>query len=246
LLDRVDVAAAGVFNSPGPADIAVARQGNGAFERTLDRFFVLVRKLEAIGPEQLDAVIVIGVVAGRDHDAEVGAHFTGKQRHGRRVSLPMMMRCLWVPRRKWRPAACPTFIAVAASRTPSLARPRIPSVPKYLRPIRTLTSTADCHAASRLQCHVPVTQIKMPAGLTFAALLAGLAAGWALSNTAAADTVAAVASPVGTIWLRGLQMTIVPLVAALLVTGIVRMVATAQAGKMARRTLLTILAILAA
>lgn len=91
-----------------------------------------------------------------------------------------------------------------------------------------------------------VTQIKMPAGWTFAALLAGLAVGWAFSSTATADTVAAVASPVGTIWLRGLQMTIVPLVAALLVTGIVRMVATAQAGKMARRTLLTILAILAA
>ncbi len=86
----------------------------------------------------------------------------------------------------------------------------------------------------------------MPAGWTFAALLAGLAVGWAFSSTAAADTVAAAASPVGTIWLRGLQMTIVPLVAALLVTGIVRMVATAQAGKMARRTLLTILAILAA
>ena len=86
----------------------------------------------------------------------------------------------------------------------------------------------------------------MPAGWTFAALLAGLAVGWAFSSTATADTVAAAASPVGTIWLRGLQMTIVPLVAALLVTGIVRMVATAQAGKMARRTLLTILAILAA
>src|SRR5690606_24989709 len=88
--------------------------------------------------------------------------------------------------------------------------------------------------------------IKMPAGWTFAALLAGLAIGWALSGTTAAETVGAVAAPVGTIWLRGLQMTIVPLVAALLVTGIVRMVATARAGAMARRTLLSILAILAA
>ncbi len=86
----------------------------------------------------------------------------------------------------------------------------------------------------------------MPAGWTFAALLAGLAIGWALSGTTAAETVGAVAAPVGTIWLRGLQMTIVPLVAALLVTGIVRMVATARAGAMARRTLLSILAILAA
>lgn len=85
----------------------------------------------------------------------------------------------------------------------------------------------------------------MPAGWTFAALLAGLAIGWVLSGSLVADKVGAIASPIGTIWLRGLQMTIVPLVAALLVTGIVRMVATAQAGAMARRTLLTILAILA-
>ncbi|HLV06551.1 MAG TPA: cation:dicarboxylase symporter family transporter [Croceibacterium sp.] len=90
-----------------------------------------------------------------------------------------------------------------------------------------------------------MTQIRMPAGWTFAALLAGLAIGWVLSGSLVADKVGAIASPIGTIWLRGLQMTIVPLVAALLVTGIVRMVATAQAGAMARRTLLTILAILA-
>src|SRR5690606_19802420 len=86
----------------------------------------------------------------------------------------------------------------------------------------------------------------MPAGWTFAALLAGLAIGWALSGSLVADTVGAIASPIGTIWLRGLQMTIVPLVAALLVTGIVRTVATARAGPMARRTLLTFLAVLAA
>jgi proton glutamate symport protein len=61
-----------------------------------------------------------------------------------------------------------------------------------------------------------------------------------------ADDAAAIARPIGTIWLRGLQMTIVPLVAALLVTGIVRTVATARAGPMARRTLLTFVAVLAA
>ena len=91
-----------------------------------------------------------------------------------------------------------------------------------------------------------VSQIRLPAGWTFAALLAGLALGWALSGTHAAETTAAIAGPVGTIWLRALQMTIVPLVAALLVTGIVRTVATARAGPMARRTLLTFLAVLAA
>ena len=91
-----------------------------------------------------------------------------------------------------------------------------------------------------------MTDIRLPAGWTFAALLAGLALGWALSGGPAAETAAAIAGPVGSIWLRGLQMTIVPLVAALLVTGIVRMVATARAGPMARRTLLTFLVVLAA
>ena len=91
-----------------------------------------------------------------------------------------------------------------------------------------------------------IPQIRLPAGWTFAALIAGLALGWALSGGSAAETAAAIARPVGTIWLRGLQMTIVPLVAALLVTGIVRTVATARAGPMARRTLLTFLAVLTA
>jgi hypothetical protein len=53
----------------------------------------------------------------------------------------------------------------------------------------------------------------------------------------AIEPVLAVAGPVGSLWLRALQMTIIPLVAALLVTGIARMVATARAGAMARRTL---------
>ncbi|HEU4650724.1 MAG TPA: cation:dicarboxylase symporter family transporter [Croceibacterium sp.] len=89
-----------------------------------------------------------------------------------------------------------------------------------------------------------VVQIRLPAGWTFASLLGGLGLGWALSGVAAGETVAAIARPVGTIWLRGLQMTIVPLVAALLVTGIARMVTTARAGPMAQRTLLAFVAVL--
>ena len=91
-----------------------------------------------------------------------------------------------------------------------------------------------------------MTQIKLPAGWTFAALLAGLAFGWALSGGPAEALAAALAGPVGTVWLRALQMTIVPLVAALLVTGIAQMIATARAGPVARRALALIFAILAA
>ncbi|MBC7490930.1 MAG: dicarboxylate/amino acid:cation symporter, partial [Novosphingobium sp.] len=43
--------------------------------------------------------------------------------------------------------------------------------------------------------------------------------------------------PIGELWLRALQATIVPLVAALLFTGVVQTVATASAGAMARRSL---------
>src|SRR6187401_2238526 len=87
--------------------------------------------------------------------------------------------------------------------------------------------------------------LNLPTGWTFAALAAGLALGWLLAGGRAIAPVVAVAEPVGTLWLRALQMTIIPLVAALLVTGIARMVATARAGAMARRTLAWFLAVLA-
>ena len=88
--------------------------------------------------------------------------------------------------------------------------------------------------------------LNLPTGWTFAALAAGLALGWALAGGRAIAPLLALAEPVGTLWLRALQMTIIPLVAALLVTGIARMVATARAGPMARRTLGWFFAVLAA
>lgn len=91
----------------------------------------------------------------------------------------------------------------------------------------------------------PAQSFRLPTGWTFAALLAGLALGTALSGGPAHEPVLVVAGPVGRIWLRALQMTIVPLVAALLVMGIGQMVATARAGPVARRTLLAFFAVLA-
>ncbi len=80
-------------------------------------------------------------------------------------------------------------------------------------------------------------EIRVPAAWTFAGLAGGLAIGLALRGTAAQDAALAIAQPIGTLWLRGLQMTILPLVAALLFTGVVQTVAAAQAGALARRTL---------
>jgi len=76
--------------------------------------------------------------------------------------------------------------------------------------------------------------IRVPAGLTFAGLAGGLALGLALGRNEALLTVL---EPVGALWLKALQMTIMPLVVGLLVTGILRTAAAARAGAMARRTL---------
>lgn len=67
------------------------------------------------------------------------------------------------------------------------------------------------------------------------ALVAGLGSGVAVSSLAPANVEGWVYLPdiLGTLWLRALQMTIVPLVAALLVTGIVTAVAAASAGRIA-------------
>ncbi len=67
------------------------------------------------------------------------------------------------------------------------------------------------------------------------ALVAGLAAGIAVSiaDPDAVERWVYLPDIVGTLWLRGLQMTIVPLVVGLLVTGIVNSVAAARAGRIA-------------
>ncbi len=87
--------------------------------------------------------------------------------------------------------------------------------------------------------------ITVPAKLTFAGLAAGLAAGLLARGTALEAALLAIAEPVGTLWLRALQMTILPLVAGLLFTGIVGTVAAANAGKMTRRALALIFGVLA-
>lgn len=87
-------------------------------------------------------------------------------------------------------------------------------------------------------------EIRVPAKLTFAALVAGLVAGMLLSGSDVEAAVLGVAQPLGALWLRALQMTIVPLVVGLLVTGIVQTVAAAQAGALARRTLGLFVAVL--
>ena len=75
-LGEFDVTVVHAVDALGAAELGAFRQALGQFgvDHRLDLVFDLVGKLVAVGAEQLDAVIVIGVVRGRDHDAEIGAH----------------------------------------------------------------------------------------------------------------------------------------------------------------------------
>ncbi|WP_435419321.1 dicarboxylate/amino acid:cation symporter [Parerythrobacter aurantius] len=86
--------------------------------------------------------------------------------------------------------------------------------------------------------------IRLPVWWTFGGLLAGLTVGWALAGSDIVDSVVEVTGPVGTLWLRALQMTIIPLVASLLVVGIAKMIAAASAGRTALLMILSVAALL--
>lgn len=86
--------------------------------------------------------------------------------------------------------------------------------------------------------------VRIPAAWTLAGLIAGLAAGLLLARSPALEGVLAISAPIGALWLRALQVTIVPLVAGLLVIGIAQMALAASAGAAARRMLGWVFAVL--
>lgn len=88
--------------------------------------------------------------------------------------------------------------------------------------------------------------IRLPVVATFAALVIGLGLGVALSGAALPEWLLETAALVGSLWLRALQMTIIPLVAALLVLGLSQMVQAARAGAAARRFLMLVFGVLIA
>ncbi len=93
------------------------------------------------------------------------------------------------------------------------------------------------HLTDKAQEPVELVTIRLPVWWTFGGLIAGLTLGLLLANSEWLDPLLTVAKPVGTLWLRALQMTIIPLVAALLVLGISQMAQAAKAGKVARTML---------
>jgi Na+/H+-dicarboxylate symporter len=88
--------------------------------------------------------------------------------------------------------------------------------------------------------------IRLPVVATFAALVAGLGLGVLLADAGLPERGLEALGLLGSLWLRALQMTIIPLVAALLVLGLAQMVQAARAGAAARRFLLLVFGILTA
>ncbi len=84
----------------------------------------------------------------------------------------------------------------------------------------------------------------MAALLILIALVLGLTIGMLGAGTGWGDTLTSIAQPIGGLWLNGLKMTVVPLVVALLITGITKTAEAAQAGALARRSVFWFLGIL--
>ena len=99
------------------------------------------------------------------------------------------------------------------------------SAPETLRPARLVT-------------------LRLPIWWTFGGLVAGLIAGSLIAGQPVVERILPFSEPVGSLWLRALQMTIIPLVAALLVLGITQLASAARAGATARRMLVFVAAAL--
>lgn len=89
-------------------------------------------------------------------------------------------------------------------------------------------------------------EIRVPAALTFAGLVLGFVTGLLLQGTDLLTPVLKYGSLAGTLWLRALQLTILPLVVGLVYTGISQTLAAAGGGTLARRAVGLFLAVLLA
>lgn len=89
-------------------------------------------------------------------------------------------------------------------------------------------------------------EIRVPAALTFAGLALGFTVGAVLNGTPILERILEVAEPAGQLWLRALQLTILPLVVGLVYTGISQTLAAAGGGNLARRAVGLFFAVLLA
>ncbi|HJU68312.1 MAG TPA: dicarboxylate/amino acid:cation symporter [Gemmatimonadaceae bacterium] len=92
-----------------------------------------------------------------------------------------------------------------------------------------------------------MSTLTTPTSRVLLALIAGLLAGAAIAavDTGPLRTVASIIEPIGSLWVRALQMVLIPLVLSLLVTGIVTTVDTGATGRLGATALGVFLALLA-
>lgn len=115
--------------------------------------------------------------------------------------------------------------------------------PRASGPVKDTKLQDNDNTAASGQGKFALASIRLPVALTFAALIGGLVAGIVGAALSAPDIVNEIAALVGGLWLRALQMTIIPLVAALLVLGLVQMIMAARVGTVARRMLVVMIAV---
>ena len=101
-------------------------------------------------------------------------------------------------------------------------------------------------AAPAAENNFELVTIRLPVIATFAALIVGLGLGVVFAGGGMAQWLQDSIALVGTLWLRALQMTIIPLVASLLVLGIAQMMIAARAGAAAFKFLILVFAVLIA
>ena len=86
--------------------------------------------------------------------------------------------------------------------------------------------------------------IRVPALLTFLALIVGFVVGNLFQGVAGFAPVLAAAEEIGSLWLKLLQLTILPLVIGLVVTGISQTLTAARGGWLAQRAVLMFVVVL--
>jgi hypothetical protein len=86
VLDELHVAAFGVVEAHRLADARLRPrgQGLGIDDTLLDFALDVIGQLEPVRTEELDAVVLKGIVRGADHDPGIGAHAGGDEGDGRR------------------------------------------------------------------------------------------------------------------------------------------------------------------
>ncbi len=82
-VELAQVVLAGAPQLADPADRSRRAGRVEILEAALDRQLALVRELVAVAREELDAVVVVGVVGGGDHNRQVEAVASDQQRRGR-------------------------------------------------------------------------------------------------------------------------------------------------------------------